>query len=167
LVSDGETIIIDAGTTCLMVAKYLKSVKNITVLTNSVAVATELSNNPGVIVFLCGGMMRGETLSLVGPPAEEFFSSVHVNKLFLSTGGISPDKGVLTNPNIHEIPIKKKMIDATEEIIVVAGSYKFGQVALSPFLELKSIHKIVTDNNISEDIKAKIEQYGLQMIVSD
>ncbi|HHV61596.1 MAG TPA: DeoR/GlpR transcriptional regulator [Firmicutes bacterium] len=168
LVGDGDTIIIDAGTTCLSVAKHIKSRprKDLTVLTNSVAVATELSNNPGIVVILCGGMVRGLTLSLVGPPAEEFFESVHVDKLFLATGGISPDKGILTNPNMHEVPVKKRMMGVADEIIVVADSHKFGRVALCPFAELGNVHKVVTDSKVSGEARRLVEAFGPEVIVA-
>lgn len=165
LVANGDSIIIDAGTTCLMVAKHLKHLRNLTVLTNSIAVATELSNNPGILVFLCGGMLRRETLSLVGPPAEDFFNTIHVNKLFLATGGIAVDKGVITNPNIHEIPIKKKMMEAAQEIIVVADNGKFNKLSLQPFAEIREIDIFITDK-ISPEIKEKIELYGSKVILA-
>lgn len=166
LVNDGDTIIVDAGTTCLAVAKYLKERKDLTVLTNSVAVATELSSNPSIVVILSGGMMRGLTRSLVGPPAEQFFESVHVSKLFLATGGVSIEKGLLTNPNMHEVPVKKKMIEAADEIIVVADSHKLGYTALCPFAKLNDVHKIVTDKGVSDDIKGQIESFGIELIVA-
>ena len=166
LVSDGDTIIIDAGTTCLMVAKHLKEHKNLTILTNSIAVSSELANNSANVVYLCGGMLRGETLSLIGTHAEEFFGSIHVNKLFLAVGGVSLENGILTNPNIQEVPVKKKMMKAASEIIVVADSYKFGQLALCPFADIRDVHKIVTDTRVLESYRYKIEELGPKVILA-
>lgn len=167
LVHDGETIIIDAGTTCLAVARHVaKTGKDLTVLTNSMAAATELSNKPGIAAILCGGIVRGLTLSLVGPPAEEFFESVHVNKLFLAAGGISPEKGIITNPNMHEVPVKRRMMKVADEIIVVADSYKFGRIALCPFAEIRDVHKVVTDSKVSDETKQQVEAFGPKVIVA-
>ena len=164
LVEDGDSVILDAGTTCLCVARHLKGRKGLTVLTNSMAVATELSDTQNVVI-LSGGVLRGETLSLVGPPAEEFFKGVHVHKLFLATGGVSLERG-LTNPNMHEVPVKKLMMRAADEIIVVADHHKFGEVALCPFADLADVSRIVTDKGLPQDMREGVEK-KVSLVIAD
>lgn len=166
LVKEGETIIIDAGTTCLAVASHIKDKKGLTVLTNSVAIATELNEIPEIVVILSGGVLKGITRSLIGPPAEDFFEMVEVDKLFLATGGISIEKNRLTNPNMHEKSVKQKMMAIAREIILVADSYKFGNPALYPFASLDDVDKIITDTSVSDSLRAQITELGPKVIIA-
>ncbi|MFW5980692.1 MAG: DeoR/GlpR family DNA-binding transcription regulator [Halanaerobiaceae bacterium] len=164
LINEDETIIVDAGTTCLAVANHIKSKKGITVLTNSVAVARELDENPEIVVILSGGVLKGVTRSLIGPPAEDFFELVEVDKLFLAAGAVSIDKNRISNPNLQENPVKKSMMKTAEEVILVIDSHKLETSALYPFASFEDIDKIIIDNNLTTAQKQKLEKLPLQII---
>ena len=167
LVKKGETIIIDAGTTCLAVANQIKSKVGITVLTNSVAVATELDENSEIVVILSGGVLKGVTRSLIGPPAEDFFDLVEVKKLFLAAGAVSIEKNRISNPNLQENPVKKSMIKTAEEVILVIDSHKLEASALYPFASFKDVDKIIIDNNISKKQREKLENLSLEVLYTN
>jgi len=165
LVAENDTIIIDAGTTTQQVARNLGGLQCLTVLTNSLEVANDLLPNANLTVILSGGVLRQPSRSTVGMPAEQFFSQFHVDKAFIGVGGISVETG-LTNPNIHETPVKRKMIEAAREVIVVADHHKFEQVSLSPIAPISVVHKIVTDAQTSEATIKKFTALGIEVIVA-
>lgn len=165
LIKNGDTIILDAGTTTEEIAKVLKEKRlNITVITNALNISQVLIEEPNITVTLCGGILMDKTYSLIGFAAEQFFQGIHADKLFLSAGGVSIEGG-LTNPNIFEIPVKKAMIKSAREVILVAHSAKFGRDTLVSFAPLDSVDKLITDNKISPQLRAELEDRGLEVIV--
>ena len=165
LVKPGSTIILDAGTTTQQLASNLYNIEPLTVATNSLEVGYSLMSLPNVTVILSGGIVLSSSRSLTGLPAETFFSQIHADQLFLATCGVSLEKG-LTNRNMHEIPIKQKMIEVAKEVILLADHEKFGEVALCPFAPLTCVHKIVTDENAPQDMISQIESRGIEVIVA-
>lgn len=165
LVAENDTIILDAGTTTQQVARHLGGLHRLTVLTNSLEVANDLLPNVNLTVILSGGELRQTSRSMMGMPAEQFFSQFHADKAFIAVGGISVERG-LTNPNIHEIQVKRKMIEAAREIIVVADHHKFEQVSLSPIAPISVVHKIVTDAQTPEATIRKFTALGIEVIVA-
>jgi DeoR/GlpR family transcriptional regulator of sugar metabolism len=164
LIGENEAIILDAGTTTQGIARVLHSRQDLTVLTNALNIALELEDSPGIVTILAGGVIRAKSNCLIGTIAERTFSEWHVNKAFLSAGGIDLEIG-LTNPNPFEVPIKQAMIKAAQQVILVAGSEKFGRCSLVPFAPLAAIHTIVTDNQINSEIAAKIRDLGIDLII--
>ncbi len=144
LVQPGSTIILDSGTTTQQLADNLIPLERLTIATNSVEVAYSLIPYQHLTVILSGGILQNSSRSLIGLPAEQFFAQIHADQLFLATCGISLERG-LTNGNLHETPIKQKMIEVAREVIVVADSGKFDHVALSAFASLDQIDKVITD----------------------
>ncbi|MDI6870178.1 MAG: DeoR/GlpR family DNA-binding transcription regulator [Bacillota bacterium] len=165
LVTENDIIIIDAGTTAQQVAKNLGHLQHVTILTNSLEVANDLLVHANITVIPCGGVLRPTSRSMVGIPAEQFFSQFHADKAFIGVGGISLETG-LTNPNIHETAVKKKMIEAAKEVIVVADHHKFERVSLSPIAPITAVHKIVTDNKTPAVIIKNLENLGIEVIVA-
>lgn len=164
-IRSGSTIIIDAGTTTQQLANYLCNFENVTVASNSLEVGYTLMNCPHITVILSGGIVLGNSRVLTGLPAEKFFSQIHADQLFLGTCGISLENG-LTNRNMHEIPVKQKMIEVAKEVILLVDHAKFGKSALSSFASLKQIHKIITDEKAPQDMIAQIEAQGTEVIIA-
>lgn len=165
LVKPGSTIIIDSGTTTQQLANNLYNIENLTVTTNSLEVAYSLISHQNITIILSGGILLGSARALAGLPAEQFFSQIYGDQLFLATCGISVEHG-LTNRNMHEIPIKQKMIEVAKEVILLADYAKFGKVAFSPFAPLRSVHKIITDEKAPQDMISQIESQGIEVIIA-
>jgi DeoR/GlpR family transcriptional regulator of sugar metabolism len=106
-IESGDTIILDSGSTTTEVAKKLKGLKNLTVITNALNIALMLGAEPGIEVIVTGGEFKPPTLSLTGQKAADFFRGLHVQKLFLATAGISLKAG-LTYPSISDLVVKKQ-----------------------------------------------------------
>jgi DeoR family fructose operon transcriptional repressor len=167
LIQDGEAIILDAGTTTIQVAKKIQNKHNITVCTNAVNIAIELLFNKSITIILTGGILREISQSLVGSLAEDFLNgSIHVDKMFLSAGGISAERGV-TNANIIEVPIKRAMINAAKEVILVVTHDKVGKISFTQVIPTEKIDIIITDkcddNSVVEELQ-RIKSKGVEII---
>jgi len=164
IIQDGESIILDAGTTVAQVARNIKNKHNLTVITNAVNVALELADCREILTILTGGIIRGVTNCLVGYQAEEFLSEVHVDRLFLAAGGISVEEG-LTNPNPFEVPVKKAMIKASEEVILLVAHNKIGNVSLTPITSIDAVHRMITDDGASREEIELFQKRGIEVIL--
>jgi DeoR family transcriptional regulator of aga operon len=164
LVLDGDSIILDSGTTTMEVAKNLKGKKNLTVMTNAVNIASELAGIPGITVMLTGGTLRERSFSLVGPQAEASLREYCFDKLFLGVDGFDLSFG-LSTPNVLEARLNRAMIEAAKQTIVVADSSKFGRRSLSLIAKVDRIHKLVTDSNVPSEYVRALEDLGIEVIV--
>ena len=164
LIEDGDTICLQAGSTTLQVARCLTGRNSLTVLTNDIDIAHELSKSPGIRVNLSGGILREGTRILVGPLAEQAISQFHVDKAILGVSAISLTEG-LTNVDLLDAQIKTAMIKGADEVIVVADHSKLGKAHFAKVAPIAAIHKLVMDDGISpEDVEA-FEARGVEVIV--
>lgn len=164
LLSPGDTCMLDASTTALAMARQIPAM-NLTVVTNSIPIMTVLAGRESVTVVGTGGMLRANSLSFVGPQAEEVLARYHVDKVFLSCVGFHLERG-LTDSNLLEVEVKKQMIAAGREIIALVDSSKWGQVAFAQFAATSAIHKVVTDADAPEDMVAALRERGVEVIVA-
>lgn len=166
LVNEGETIIIDSGPGTLLLARRLKaSRRNLTVLTNNLEVALELSEAFGVSAILTGGLVRGLRSGLVGYVAEQTLRGMQVDKLFLTAPGIDQERG-LTTSQLEEITVKQAMIQAAREVILLAQHNQFGKVALVSFAPLTAVHKVVTGRELPPEMISAIARLGIETILA-
>jgi DeoR/GlpR family transcriptional regulator of sugar metabolism len=119
LVADGETLILDAGTTTTEIATRLIGRKNLTVITNALNIAVVLGTVPGFAVHMPGGQFKAPTLSLSGDKSVEYFRNIFAGKLFLATAGVGLDSG-LTYPSFADLQLKEAMIKAASHVYLVA-----------------------------------------------
>ncbi|MGE5223812.1 MAG: DeoR/GlpR family DNA-binding transcription regulator [Omnitrophica WOR_2 bacterium] len=108
-IHDGETILLEAGTTSLSVARYCRGFDNLTVYTNGPMIALELAQVPGVEVYSTGGLLSKRTMAYVGPEAERVISQIRPDKCFLGANGFTLQEGV-TDPLPLEASVKRKMV---------------------------------------------------------
>jgi DeoR family fructose operon transcriptional repressor len=164
LIEDGDTISLQAGSTTLQVAQCLTRRNSLTVLTNDIDIAHELSKSPGIRVNLSGGILREGTRILVGPLAEQAISQFHVDKAILGVSAISLTEG-LTNVDLLDAQIKTAMIRGADEVIVVADHSKLGKVHFAKVAPITAIHKLVMDDGISPDDIEAFEANRVEVIV--
>ncbi|MBZ4645924.1 MAG: hypothetical protein PWR27_2227 [Petroclostridium sp.] len=164
-VKAGDSIILDSGSTTLMLAHLLPDIE-ISVITNDINIAYELSNKERVNLILTGGTQRKGSYSLVGPETEKFFETYNVQKIFLSTSGIKLGQG-LSVSNILEAHIKKKIISCAQEVICLADITKFGKTALVTFAPINQIHKLICDQKIGKEYETYLRDRGIQVIIAD
>lgn len=164
-IEDGDTIIIDSGSTTTEIAKNILNRKNLTVVTNAVNVPFIIGGQPGIIVLLTSGEFKAPTLSLTGQKAADFFENVHVNKLFLATAGVTLRAG-LTYPSLSDLPVKRAMIEAASTVYLVADSTKLGKQSLASLGALSLIHYLITDDGISNEYKHEFSKHGIEFIIA-
>lgn len=162
MINDGDTVIIDSGTTTQYIARYIKA-KKITVITNSVTLSYELSNREDIEVITTGGMIRSNTKAMIGPIAEMTLKQFKVDKAFIGANAISIECGV-TTPNIIEANTKKAMIEASKKVYIVADSSKFNEVTFAFVCSIKDIDAIITDSGLSEREAEEYRHLGVDII---
>lgn len=163
LINDGDTVIIDSGTTTLEVAKNLKDIKNLTVVTNALNIASQLINEQ-IRLILLGGLLRNESLSLIGSIPETSIKNFYCDKLFVGVDGIDSKSGIFT-PNPEEAELNRLMIEASKEVIVVADSTKFKRKSFAFIAPMTRVDYIITDSKIPEDELRNLRSIGVNTII--
>lgn len=164
LVSGGETVLLDGGTTTLEVARNLGG-RSLQVVTNSLPVATLLANQPQIELITIGGYVYPKTGVALGPLAIAALSQIHVKRLFMSVGGIT-EKG-LYNSNTLLAETERSMLAAAEEVIVVTDSSKLGHSALVHLCPLDRVHRIVVDAGITDEWKDRLTSAGIALTLAE
>jgi DeoR/GlpR family transcriptional regulator of sugar metabolism len=144
-VKDGQSMILDNGSTVFQLALALRAKRNITVITNDLMTAMQLSQHPSITLHVAGGVMLHNVYTLVGPDTTKKFEHMHVDWAFLGAEGVHFQSGI-TNINTVEIPVKQAMIAAAERTVVLADSSKIGYQALTHVCPLDAIDRVITDD---------------------
>jgi DeoR family transcriptional regulator, fructose operon transcriptional repressor len=165
IVEEGDTLFLDAGSTTYYLAKELRAFKKLTVVTNSIMAAQELAGSPHIDLLLTGGSLRYETLAMVGPVAEKTMDMVRVDKVFLAINGLDSENG-LTTPSMVEAEMKRRMIRAGKQIILLADHSKYGKVSFARVAALKEIDILITDADIPALGAAALEEAGIQLMIA-
>jgi DeoR/GlpR family transcriptional regulator of sugar metabolism len=162
---NGDTIILDSGSTTTEIAKLVSGFKNLTVITNSLNIALILGADPEVNLVVTGGEFKAPTLSLTGQKAADFFENLHVDKLFLATAGITLKSG-LTYPSISDICVKRAMIESANEVYLVADSTKIGRSSFASLGAISLIDFLITDSKINEDDIAMLKRHDIKLVIA-
>lgn len=165
LIENGDTIILDSGTTTMEVTKNLTGLSELTVITNALNIANQLSEHPSVNVIVPGGFLRKNSLSLIGSTAEESFKNYFCDKLFLAVDGLSVVHG-LSTPNVEEAHLNRVMIGISKQVIVVADSSKFLKRSFAYMAPISAIDVLITDNGIPIEDQRKLETAGVKVIIA-
>ncbi len=150
LVSDGDSVVLDSGSTTYEVAVALREKSSLTVLTNDLRIAKFVASFPDVRLLVSGGELLGSVYTLIGDHAVRFMSHYSADWAFLGADAVDRFAGI-TNNNTLEVPIKRALIAAAAHTVVVADHAKFGQRALAKVAALDEVGTIVTDSGISGD----------------
>jgi DeoR family transcriptional regulator of aga operon len=167
MIKDGETIILDSGTTTAEIARQIKFLKfgSLNVITNALNIAMELANHPNVRLIMIGGILRQMSYSLSGPHAELTLRGLHADRLFLGVDGVDPEIGLMT-PDLHEAQLNAIMIQVSREVVVVADSTKFHRRSLSVIAKLDAVHKVITDPGVAPDLAAALRARNIEVILA-
>ncbi len=162
LVSPGDTIAITAGTTTTEVVRSLQGLSGITVITNTVNVAMELSKRKDIAVFVTGGHLRGDWFSLVGPADIATMSKLFVNVLFVGVNGIDAQHG-LTCFSADEAEINASMVRQSKRKIAVADHSKLGVVTKWLICPIDAIDMLITDKGATTKMIAPFLKRGVKV----
>ena len=160
LVRDGDVIMIEAGTTISLVAKYLQGRRDIHIVTNSSLVFSYARLNPMLQITMTGGEFRRATESLVGPIALETINRLNVRLAFVGTDGFSLERGITTHL-VEGAEIVKAMKAHAETTVLLADSGKFGKVGFISILPLAEMERIITDSALSAGAAEELGEAGI------
>lgn len=144
LVSDGQTVMIDTGSTTAYVAEALAARKRLTVVTNSLEIARRLVGTDGHRVYMAGGELRADLAAAVGSEAEAFIRRFRADVAILSIGGADPRSG-FTDFDLDEARIARAMIECSDASVVAADGAKFGRRAAVAVCDPSEIHALATE----------------------
>ncbi|MBR5613710.1 MAG: DeoR/GlpR transcriptional regulator [Clostridia bacterium] len=162
-VAEGDTIFLDASTTTFFMAKELKAMRNITVITNSLRVVVELENSEFIKVISVGGVLSNNQ-SFVGTLAEKSIAENFVaTKMFFSSKGVTAESGILES-NEQECGIKQKMLKNSRYKYYLCDKSKMGSVGFVKLAPIESINFLITDTDAEGELKAKLDEAEVKII---
>ena len=163
LIREGESIILDSGSTSTELAKLMTGFQNLTVITNALNIAYILGGNPGINLIVSGGEFKAPTLSLTGDMAAATFKGLHVDKCFLATAGISADMQ-LTYPSLSDLVVKSAMIRAANKVYLLADSSKIGVSSFASLGRISLIDTLITDSKITQEQRQALRELNIDVL---
>ncbi len=166
LIGAGQTIFLDGSSTCLELARVLaKDRSGLTIVTNSALACLELGENNANTIVGIGGHYDANSLSYVGPQAEDWAKTLFVDLAFVGTKGLVPAKGTFES-SLPTFRIKQIIAKQCGQLVLLADHSKFGQRALSKVLDIGQIHTVVTDDRTSRTDLAQLEKKVRRVLVA-
>ena len=165
LVHDGESIVMDASTTALSVARHIKAHgawTQLTIITNGLRIAFELAGHPGLTVLMLGGRVRWEAMSVVGQLGDGLFSRINVQTAFLGAAGFTLDSG-LSDATDEEAQIKRSMVAAAREVIAIVDHTKWERAAFATFCPIDKIGSVLTDTDAPSEMVDALRGRGVDV----
>jgi DeoR family transcriptional regulator of aga operon len=162
LVADGELLAIGAGTTATQVARSISLHKGLTVLTNAINVAMELSHRDDLKVIVTGGFLSGDWFALIGPGAIQSVGEIFADKVFIGVDGIHHEHGLTTNyPD--QATIHRAMMRQARRKVVVADHRKLGLTASALICPIESVDVLITDKGATDESLAPFLARGIEV----
>lgn len=170
LIGNGDSIALDVGTTTLEVARALSGQRELTIITSSLPIISEIANRYSLVsdirLIVTGGIMRAREMSMIGHHAARLYEELHVDKAFVGVGGLSLEQG-LTEYNLDDALVKRAMIATAEQVIVVADSSKFNRITFASIAPLSEVDIIVTDRGTDEHTAERLQDMGIELMFAD
>lgn len=162
LVEDGDTIMIEAGTTTALVARYLLGKRDVWIVTNSTLVLPYVRTNPAIHLTVVGGEFRSATESLVGPLALDVLERFHVRLAFVGTDGFTLEHG-LTTHLVEGAEVVRRMAGRAEAAVLVADSSKYGRTGFVGVLPMTGVRRLITDTGLPPAVREELQAAGVEV----
>lgn len=163
LVNPGDFVFLDTGTTALQVAAGLKTLSNITVITCSMPIVSELFAAPGIETIVLGGRIQPDCMELYGPITEKNISAVHANICFLGTDAVG-SAGELLTANMETARVSELIIKASRKKVLVADHSKWENTAPIQYATLKDIDTVITSKRLKKQHKKTVKDFTSEPI---
>lgn len=167
MIVDGDTVLLDAGTTALEVARKLAGRKSLTVISNGLDIVVELTRDEGHSIYSVGGEYTETNRSFRGPLAEQFIRQFNVDKLILNAASIDVDRGLVCTVEPVNASIARAMMEVSRRVIVVADHSKFTKSSLSVVAKIEDVGVIVTDRGAKSIIDAAPEKLRKKFVIAN
>jgi len=164
LIEDGDTIILDTGTTTLELAKVLNQKKHLTVVTNDFDIARVIEEFDAINIILMGGIVKKKFHCTVELPGKETLAGLQVDKAFLGTNSLSIENGA-TTPDVNLAATKKDIISSAAKVILLCSNRKVGKTSFAQFASLDQFDILVIDE-ISDKMKRELEEHDVDVVVA-
>jgi len=167
MIADGDTVLLDAGTTALEVAKKLTGRSSLTFISNGLDIIAELTRFDGQNIYSVGGEYTETNRSFRGPLAEQFIRQFNVDKLILNAASIDVDRGLVCTVEPVNASVARAMIEVSRRVIVVADHSKFTKSSLSVVAKIEDVGVIVTDAGTKSIIDAAPEKLRKKFVIAN
>lgn len=157
------TVLLDAGTTTMQLAKALPEDCRLTVVTNSLPIGLQLASHPNLTLLTVGGRVRGTTQAQVDRWALRSLADIRVDVAFVATNGVSTERG-LTTPDLAEASVKEAMIASAGRVVLLADHTKVGADHFAQFGSLDDVDLLVTDADLDDRAAHELERAGLAVV---
>lgn len=166
LIQSDDSILLASGSTITIFAEALKPKGRLNVVSISVNISAHLGDVPGITVMQVGGILYGNTLSVLGAEASKTIEDIYCSKVFFGVDGLDIDYG-LTCGTGEEASITQKMMQSAQTSIVLVDSSKIGKRGFARICEVGDIDILITDKGMPEDIRQRIERMGVKLIIAE
>lgn len=163
LVKPGDTVILDEGSTCLAVARQLKTTSGITVITNGIRVSAELLGSTGINLIVIGGLCHHGAAMLYGPDTEKAYGSLHADYYFMGMDAFSAEYGILDG-NYLQVGLKRAKAGAARRVIGVANQAKYGLRAVARIGPFSMLNALITEGPVSADLAQELAAQGIECL---
>jgi len=163
MIKDGDTVILSAGTTTALIAKYLLGKRDVHIVTNNTLVLAYARTNSQLRVTLIGGEFRPEEEGIVGPMALQAIDQFHVSKAFIGIDGASVKQG-FTAHFVESADLVRKIADQADQVIVLSGSGKFGKPGFARILPFDGIDTLVTDHGLTKEFEEELTSADVRIV---
>ena len=166
LIQSDDSILVASGSTISLFAEALKPKGRLNVVSISVNISAHLGDIPGITVMQVGGILYGNTLSVLGAEASKTIENLYCSKVFFGVDGLDLDYGITCGTG-EEASITQKMIQSAQTSIVLCDSSKLGQRGFARICEVGDIDILITDNGLPIEIRQRIEDMGVKLIIAE
>lgn len=166
LIHDGDTVAFDSGTTTCEIAKQIKrmNLSSLTVITNALNIANELSGLEWVSLIMTGGILRHKSGSFTGPHAHETLRNLNADHLFLGADAIDVEAG-LTTPDILGAQVALRMIELARQVTAVFDASKFGRHSLTLSGRIEDLDRVITDARVNPEHVDALRRQGIEVVL--
>lgn len=159
------TVLLDAGTTTMALARQIPVESTLTVVTNDVAIAMELATRPHLTVLLVGGRLRTHVMANVDDWAVRTLAELSVDVAFVASNGVSAARG-LSTPDVAEAAVKRAMVAAGRQVVLLADHSKVSDEHFVRFADLSQIDVLVSDTELSDEAADEFRRTGLEVVLA-
>jgi len=163
MVEDGDTVIVSAGTTTALIAKYLLGKRGVHIVTNNTLLLAYARTNPQLRVTLVGGEFRPEEEGMVGPMALQAIDTFHVSKAFIGIDGASIKQGFTAN-SVESADLVRRMAEQADEVIAISDSAKFGKPGFARILPFNGVDALVTDSELTKEFETELTNADVRIV---
>jgi len=163
LVEEGDTILLEAGSTVALMAQILSVRKNINVITNNAFVARQFKNSEGVNVILMGGIFQKQSETMVGSMVREYLSFYNFTKVFMGIDGFTMENGAMCR-DLDRSEVMSEFVRKGKEVFILTDSVKMGQSAVRTICSPDEINCVITDNEVDAEYEKFFQEKGIKLI---